>query len=387
MVTPHAPRRRVSTAGVSIGLAPDLRRVGATSSPTSGSGPMRRCTRRRRLGAASASGVTRPRADAPRILAPWTTNSRLPARTASGPVPEPARRPAAADSRSCRRHSRSRWTRARWRRASSRPPAALLDAPLGYVAVLSHGWRAQPRSCDSAGYPPRSLAAWAHVPLDLPVPMTEAIRTGRAILHRSDEERRGAYRVGRPAHGHRRAPRHPPSSRWRSRADDGRARGLVHRGSRHRRGRALVPPGARVRWARRRSNGRASSPPCGSGTTGCDLRSRPPAPAPGRGASPASGSTGRPRCSRCTACRTGRRPSSMPGWPRWTRPTCRGCRAAADACIRDGATHDEEFRVRPRTGASAGSTARDAWCPRATGAPARLIGTTRDITDRKRAEE
>jgi len=74
----------------------------------------------------------------------------------------------------------------------------LLGAPMGWVAVVSDDG-AYAEVLDVRGYPPEALGPWTRVPLDLPTPMTVAIREDRTVVHRSQLDRHAAY----PALGER----------------------------------------------------------------------------------------------------------------------------------------------------------------------------------------
>lgn len=64
-----------------------------------------------------------------------------------------------------------------------------LGAPEGWVVALSEDGEAVDLLA-SAGYPQETLEPWSRVPLELPVPMTRVIQTGRPLFHRSAAERR-----------------------------------------------------------------------------------------------------------------------------------------------------------------------------------------------------
>ncbi|MEI7743023.1 MAG: ATP-binding protein [Chloroflexota bacterium] len=69
---------------------------------------------------------------------------------------------------------------------------AVLGAPLGWVAVAT-GDGAAVEILHALGYDETVLRSWTRVPLDSPVPMTEVIRTGIPIYHASAAERHAAY--------------------------------------------------------------------------------------------------------------------------------------------------------------------------------------------------
>ncbi len=69
---------------------------------------------------------------------------------------------------------------------------AVLEARQGWVVVLSADGAAV-EMLAAVGFSPETVAPWARVPLDTPVPMTEVIRTGTPLLHRTAAERRAAF--------------------------------------------------------------------------------------------------------------------------------------------------------------------------------------------------
>jgi PAS domain S-box-containing protein len=262
----------------------------------------------------------------------------------------------------------------------------VLDASLGYVAVVSIDGAAA-EIIQATGYPPELIAAWAHVPLDLPVPMTEAIRTGRTLLHRSDEERRAAY----PAlAGRLTGPSGAEASAVMPLAFEGRTTGalgvsfaevrdidadehwflqaLAALGSqaleRARLFAALRERDERLRFALQAS---------GTGTWAWDLATK--------------GLDWSPEVFALHGLPDGTPPDLATWLAQVDAADRRGLRAAADACIRDGGTHDIEFRVHHADGSVRWVHGVGRLVPPGDGPPARLIGTTRDITDRKVAEE
>jgi PAS domain S-box-containing protein len=69
---------------------------------------------------------------------------------------------------------------------------AVLEAPQGWVVVLAADGAAV-EMLTAVGFSPEVVAPWARVPLDIPVPMTEVIRTGTPLFHRTAAERRAAF--------------------------------------------------------------------------------------------------------------------------------------------------------------------------------------------------
>lgn len=68
----------------------------------------------------------------------------------------------------------------------------MLGAPKGWVAVPSDDGR-EMVILFARGYPPEALAPWLHVPIDMDVPMTAVFRTGRTIAHASADARALEY--------------------------------------------------------------------------------------------------------------------------------------------------------------------------------------------------
>jgi PAS domain S-box-containing protein len=67
-----------------------------------------------------------------------------------------------------------------------------LGAPEGWVVALSEDGDAVDLLAAS-GYPPETLEPWSRVPLEVPVPMTRVIQTGKPLFHRSAAERRNDF--------------------------------------------------------------------------------------------------------------------------------------------------------------------------------------------------
>lgn len=78
---------------------------------------------------------------------------------------------------------------------------AALDAPWGWVAVLSDDGR-EAVMLAYRGYDETTMRPWSRVPLEADVPLTVALRTGRAVIHSSAAERISEYpmieRIGNP---------------------------------------------------------------------------------------------------------------------------------------------------------------------------------------------
>jgi PAS domain S-box-containing protein len=67
-----------------------------------------------------------------------------------------------------------------------------LDAPRGWCAVLTEDGT-EAVMLASLGYEEAAIEPWSRVPIDSDLPMTEVMRTGRAITHSSAEERVNEY--------------------------------------------------------------------------------------------------------------------------------------------------------------------------------------------------
>lgn len=68
----------------------------------------------------------------------------------------------------------------------------MLDAPRGWVATRSDDGR-ELRVLATRGYEQEEIEPWMVIPIDLDVPMTTAVRTGRAVTHASAAERERDY--------------------------------------------------------------------------------------------------------------------------------------------------------------------------------------------------
>jgi len=262
----------------------------------------------------------------------------------------------------------------------------VLGAPLGWVAATSADGAAV-EMLRTTGYDVEAVAAWAHVPLDLPVPMTEVIRTGQPLFHASAAARRVDFPLPIGAAG---TPSVTEASAVVPLAFEGRTTGavavafpVIHEfdaderwflgalaslGSqaleRARLFAALRDRDERLRFALHASGtGTWEWDPATNGLEWSpevfELHGLPEGPEPDFGA-----------------------------WLAMLDPGDRSrIEAAMAACLRDGATYDEEFRVSRPDGTSRWLHSVGRLVPSAGGRPARLMGTSRDITDRRFAEE
>jgi PAS domain S-box-containing protein len=264
---------------------------------------------------------------------------------------------------------------------------AVLGAPQGWVVSLAADGEAV-EMLASIGYEGATVAPWTRVPLDTPVPMTEAVRTGRPIYHRTAEERRAAF----PALDVPRQGGSPDSegSAVFPLGFEGRATGALAVAFREPRIldederwflAALAAQGSQAlerarlfaeiqdRDARLRFTLQAS----GTGTWEWDIA---------RDAAEWS-----PEVRRIHGLGEDVPAPGIGAWVEMLHPDDRhpvqdGIREA----LRTGETYDAEFRVLHPDGSirwahSVGRMVRDA-----DGRPARMLGTTRDVTDRKLAE-
>src|SRR5207249_177777 len=69
---------------------------------------------------------------------------------------------------------------------------AVLGARAGSVALLERG-RETLRVVRAVGYPDDVLDRWHSIPIDAPVPIADAVRTGEPIILRSPEELKEKY--------------------------------------------------------------------------------------------------------------------------------------------------------------------------------------------------
>jgi len=76
----------------------------------------------------------------------------------------------------------------------------LLDAPQGWVVALTADGKAV-EMLAAVGYKTESVEPWMRVPLSAPVPMTEVIRTGTPLFHATAAERRAAFPALAIPHG------------------------------------------------------------------------------------------------------------------------------------------------------------------------------------------
>lgn len=75
-----------------------------------------------------------------------------------------------------------------------------LGADHGWVSMVTPDGSAA-EMLSSRGYPESTLAAWRRVPLTMEIPLTEAIRTGQPVFHDSADERLAAWPVIRERGG------------------------------------------------------------------------------------------------------------------------------------------------------------------------------------------
>jgi PAS domain S-box-containing protein len=262
----------------------------------------------------------------------------------------------------------------------------ILGAPLGWAAATTSDGAAV-ELLQSIGYPAEVTGPWARVPVDLPVPMTEVVRTGRPLFHASA----AARTIDFPALAGRDAT--PPVTEGSAvvpLAFEGRTTGAlavaflaVHEfdaderwflmalaalGSqaleRARLFEALRDRDERLRFALQAS---------GTGTWAWD---------PG---------TNRLEWSPEMFELHGMEVGAEPDFDQWLGlldPNDRaGLEGALAACLRDGGPFDEESRVHRPDGTVRWVHSVGRLIPSGTGRSARLIGTSRDTTDRKVAEE
>ncbi len=76
----------------------------------------------------------------------------------------------------------------------------LLGASQGWVVVVTADGEAV-QMLAAVGYKTESVAPWMRVPLETPVPMTEVIRTGQPLFHATSAERRAAFPALAIPHG------------------------------------------------------------------------------------------------------------------------------------------------------------------------------------------
>jgi PAS domain S-box-containing protein len=262
---------------------------------------------------------------------------------------------------------------------------AVLDAPRGWVVGLSDDGEAV-EMLAASGYAAETVEPWARVPLAAPMPMTEVVRTGRPLFHRTAEERLAAFpalrvpgavdadtvgsaviplgfegrTTGALAVGFT-APRDlDDDERWFLQA-------LAAQGSQALE-RARLFAQIQERDARLRFTLAAS----GTGTWEWDLvRDR---------------LDWSPEMLRLYGLGDG----PAPGVGEWLEMIHRddrpAVRAAVRDCLRTGETYDVEFRVVAPDGSERWAHAVGRMVRGADGHPARILGTSRDITDRRRAE-
>ena len=263
---------------------------------------------------------------------------------------------------------------------------SLLDAPQGWVVAVTADGKAV-EMLAAVGYKTESVQPWMRVPLSTPVPMTEVIRTGTPLFHATADERRAAFPAlaiphsrsveaegsavipigfeGRTTGALAISFREP-----RSLDDDERwfLTSLAAQGSqaleRARLFAAIADRDARLRFTLQAS---------GTGTWEWDLA--------------ADTMDWSPEVVALHGLEGGSRPAGFGEWLELLHPEDRPLvRAAIRQAMRSDETYDVEFRiVRPdgtlRWAHSVGRMTRGA-----DGHPAKMLGTTRDITDRRLAE-
>jgi PAS domain S-box-containing protein len=264
---------------------------------------------------------------------------------------------------------------------------AVLDAPQGWVVALTPDGAAV-EMLAVVGYESQTVAPWARVSLETPVPMTEVVRTGRPLYHRTADERRAAFPAlavpqqggGRATEGSAVIPLGFEGSATGALAvafheprilDDDERWFLAALGAQGSQAleRARLFAEVQDRDARLRFTLKAS----GTGTWEWDLAH--------------DTLDWSPEVRRIHGLAEGAPTPGIGEWLEMLDPDDRrAVRTAIREALRTGETLDVEFRVlRPdgslRWAHSVGRMVRDA-----DGHPARMLGTSRDITDRKLAE-
>ncbi len=263
---------------------------------------------------------------------------------------------------------------------------SLLDAPQGWVVALTPDGKAV-EMLAAVGYKTEVVEPWMRVSLETPVPMTEVIRTGQPLFHATAAERRAAFPALAVPHGRGidaegsaviplgfegrttgamaisfREPRTlDDDERWFLSA-------LAAQGSqaleRARLFAAIADRDARLRFTLQAS---------GTGTWEWDLV--------------ADTMDWSPEVIALHGLEDGATPAGFGDWLDLLHPEDRPLvRTAIRNSMRTGQTYDVEFRVVRPDGTQrwAHSVGRTTWD--ADGHAARMLGTTRDITDRKLAE-
>jgi len=263
----------------------------------------------------------------------------------------------------------------------------VLDAPQGWLGVVSEDGTAL-EIIESIGYPRELVRRWLHIPLELRVPATDAVRLRQSFFHTSAAERQAEYPVlatlggGNPD---------PEGSAVAPLVFQGRSIGVL----------ALSFHEPRVldadeRWfleslAAQASQGlerarlfaevqerderlRFALEASGTGTWDWDLRT--------------DRLTWSPEVYRLHGLAQG---TAAPGIDAWLEMVDFEDRAmvltAIESCLDDGGTYDTEFRIHRPDGELRWLHSVGRPAPGAEGRATRLLGTTRDITDRRLAEE
>ncbi|HYO42313.1 MAG TPA: ATP-binding protein [Candidatus Limnocylindrales bacterium] len=263
---------------------------------------------------------------------------------------------------------------------------SLLDAPQGWVVALTADGTAV-EMLATVGHTAESVAPWMRVPLDVPVPMTEVVRTGKPLYHTTAVERRAAFPALAIPHG---TGVDAEGSAVFPLGFEGRTTGALAVSFREARSlddderwflAALAAQGSQAlerarlfaeiadRDARLRFMLHAS----GTGTWEWDLV--------------ADTMEWSPEVSALHGLEAGATPAGLGDWLDMIHPDDRPLvRSAIRDAMRTGGACDVEFRVQRLDGSLrwahiVGRVTRDA-----DGHPARMLGTTRDTTDRKLAE-
>jgi PAS domain S-box-containing protein len=239
---------------------------------------------------------------------------------------------------------------------------------------------------ESVGYYPNGDQRWPRIPLDLPVPMTAAVRTGEAVIHRSAAARLADW----PAL----APGSEPGDRIEASAVmpmlfEGRSVGAI--GVSWRDVRDLAPDDAWFLAAVASFGSQAlERARLFAAVAERDERLQFALAASGTGAWEWDLDSARMEWSSQLFDLHGLPVGVPPDFDTWLamiHPGDRGrLRDTIDACLRHGGSYDAEFRIRRPDGGlrwlhSIGRLVLDVH-----GHPLRLAGTTRDVTDRKAVE-
>jgi PAS domain S-box-containing protein len=262
----------------------------------------------------------------------------------------------------------------------------LLDAPQGWVVALTADGKAV-EMLAASGYKADAVAPWMRVPLDAPVPMTEVIRTGQPLFHATAAERRGAF----PALAmHSRTGVDSEGSAVIPLGFEGRTTGALAISFREARvlddderwflaslaaqgSQALERARLFAELADRDARLRFTLSASGTGTWEWDLV--------------ADRMEWSPEVIALHDLAGEAAPPGLGAWLELIHPDDRGVvRAAIRHAIGSGEIYDIEFRVVREDGTVRWAHSVGRMIKGADGHPARMLGTTRDITDRKLAE-